>query len=190
MAWLGRLLRNRRAGAQRLAWNAPNLAAEGLLVLTSPDFIDGQAIPLLHAARRVGGGELSPALFWSRPPAGAEELMLVIEDADAPTPSPFVHCLALLDVSLTSLPQGGLSARRPAPGVRLLRSTIGRGFVGPAPIKGHGPHHYVFQLFALSRAVRRGPGGRPLESSRAREVIAAVEGVMARGRLEGTYERS
>lgn len=60
MAWLGRLLRNRRAGAQRLAWNAPNLAAEGLLVLTSPDFIDGQAI--LSSTQPGASGEGSSRL--------------------------------------------------------------------------------------------------------------------------------
>jgi hypothetical protein len=29
---------------------------------------------------------------------------------------------------------------------------MGRGYLGQAPIRGHGPHRYVFELFALAKA--------------------------------------
>ena len=73
---------------------------------------------------------------------------------------PAVHCLALIDPAAPQLEPGALAARQPAAGVRVLRSTIGRGYHGPGPIKGHGPHHYIFQLFALGAPVdgpRRDP---------------------------------
>lgn len=183
MAVLGKLLKNRRAGQARLAWNSPNLAGEETLVLTSPDFEHEGTIPTVHASKRAGGKDLSPALTWSPAPEGTAQFLLVVEDPDAPTPSPFVHCVALLDASLTGLPQGALDAKNPPSGVRILRSGMGRGYLGPAPIKGHGPHSYVFQLFALATPITADDSARP------RSVIAAVGQVLARGRLDGIYER-
>ena len=46
-----------------------------------------------------------------------------------------------------------LSPATVASGVQLLKSTSGRDYFGPAPIKGHRPHRYVFQLFALAAPV-------------------------------------
>lgn len=184
---MGTLLKNRRAGETGLAWNLPALAGPETLPLSSPAFADGAPIPAGHAGKRVGGGDVSPPLSWSAVPAGTAELLLVAEDTDAPTGKPFVHLLALVEPAVTSLDAGALSPAAAAVGVRLLKSTMGRGFVGPAPIKGHGPHHYVFQLFALA-APAVADGAAANESPRS--VLGAVRGpVLARGRLTGTYER-
>src|SRR5215472_4566613 len=118
MAVLGKLLKNRRAGPAGLAWNSPNLAGADSLALTSPDFENEGTIPTVHTAKRVGGKNLSPALAWSPVPEGTAQLLLVIEDPDAPTGSPFVHNVALLDPSLTALPRGALDAGNPGAGVR------------------------------------------------------------------------
>ncbi len=91
--------------------------------------------------------------------------------------------------SLTSLPRGALDAKNPATGVRVLRSSMGRGYRGPGPIKGHGPHRYVFQLFALAKPVTAGRNGDALDSARPRDVLATAGDVLARGRLDGFYER-
>lgn len=183
MAVVGKLLKNRRSGQDKLAWNASNLAGEESLSLSSSDFGNEETIPVVHVAKRLGGQDLSPALTWSPVPEGTVQLLLVIEDPDAPTPTPFVHCVALLEPSVTSLPQGALDASSPAPGVRVLRSTVGHGYRGPGPIKGHGPHRYVFQIFALSTPVTVPDSVKP------REVIADASGILARGRLDGFYER-
>jgi Raf kinase inhibitor-like YbhB/YbcL family protein len=186
MAVLGKLLKNRRAGEGRLAWNAPNLAGPQTLELISPDFANEATIPVAHAAKRVGGQDLSPSLNWSVVPDGTTQLLLVVEDPDAPTPTPFVHCVALLEPAVMGLAAGALNATNPASVVRVLRSGMGRGYKGPAPIKGHGPHRYVFQLFALAEPI---PGGAALGSARPRAVLAAAGDVLARGRLDGIYER-
>ena len=185
---VGVLLKNRRAGETKLAWNLPNLSAPETLVLTSGAFGDGEAIPAEHAGKRAGGRNLSPQLAWSAPPDGTTELLLVVEDADAPTPRPFVHCVALIEPQVRELPSGALAAGNPAAGVRVLRSGMGRGYLGPEPIKGHGPHHYTFQLFALATAAAGGEAAA--EQAKPRALLSSVSGpVLARGRLTGVYER-
>jgi Raf kinase inhibitor-like YbhB/YbcL family protein len=184
MALAGRLLKNKRAGQEGMAWNAQNLAGPDTLELSSPDFGHEAAIPVIHASKRIGGQDVSPALTWSAVPAGTAELLLVVEDPDAPMKVPNVHCVALLDPSLTSLPQGALDAAKPAPGVRIMPSDTGSGYRGPAPVKGHGPHRYVFQLFALGKPVTAAQDARP------RGLLASAGDVLARGRHDGFYERT
>jgi phosphatidylethanolamine-binding protein (PEBP) family uncharacterized protein len=190
MAILGTLLKHKRAGETGLAWNQPNLAGPPTIALTSADFVHGGELALAQAGRRAGGGNVSPALAWTGTPGGTAQLLLVVQDVDSPTGTPFVHCVALLDPELTALPAGGLSADGPAGGVRVLRSGMGRGYLGPEPIKGHGQHLYVFQLFALAAPITRTVGGAELESARPKAVLAAVGGPsLGRGRLDGCYQR-
>jgi Raf kinase inhibitor-like YbhB/YbcL family protein len=189
VAIMGKLLKNRRAGQDGLAWNSPNLSGADTLALSSPDFGSDETIPTVHAGKRLGGEDLSPALSWSTVPAGTAQLLLVIEDPDAPTPKPYNHGIALLDPSVTSLAQGALDAGNPAAGVRLLGSGSSRGYLGPAPIKGHGPHRYVFQLFALGKPLTVGTSETVPDSAKPRDVLAAASDVLARGRLDGFFER-
>jgi Raf kinase inhibitor-like YbhB/YbcL family protein len=182
----GAPLHGRRSGQSGLAWNSANLAGEETLTLSSPDFAHEGTIPAVHASARVGGNDLSPALTWSPAPQDTVQLLLVIEDPDAPTPTPFIHCVALLDPSATRLGQGALDASNSSAGVRILRSGRGRGYFGPEPPKSHGPHRYVFQLFALAAE----PGGAALDSAKPREVLAVASDVLARGRLDGFFQRA
>lgn len=190
MTVLGTLLKNKRAGEAQLTWHLPAMAGPEVLVLHSSDFEDGSPIPKVHAGKRAGGENRSPALDWSGTPAGTAHLLLVVEDIDSPTRAPFVHGLALLEPDLVTLPTGALNAERPVQGVRVLRSGMGRGYMGPEPIKGHGPHRYVFQLFALPAAITSAEGGTALDTARPRAVLASVTGpALARGRLDGLYTR-
>jgi Raf kinase inhibitor-like YbhB/YbcL family protein len=180
---VGRALRGRRAGEGKLTWHRTAAGAGETFTLTSPAFGDGCPIPLRHAATKAGQN-LSPPLAWSGEPPQAAELVLIVEDADAPTPRPFVHCVARIDPAIGSLPEGAL-----APGTAVKGITIGRGglrqtgYTGPRPIPGHGPHHYVFQLFALDRALPQPSTISP------RALAAAMSGrVIARARLTGVFE--
>ncbi|MGQ4344685.1 MULTISPECIES: YbhB/YbcL family Raf kinase inhibitor-like protein [unclassified Streptomyces] len=190
MSLLGRLLVNRRAGETHTAWNLPNLQGPDELTLTSGQFGDGDAMPVAHAEKYAGGDNLSPHLAWTPPPSGTQQLLLVVEDIDVPVGKPAVHCLALVDPDVGHLEAGGLNTGQPAPGVRLLKSTIGRGYHGPAPVKGHGPHHYTFQLFALAAPVDSGSAATSVDRARPRTLLPAITApVLARGRLTGVYER-
>jgi Raf kinase inhibitor-like YbhB/YbcL family protein len=181
---LGRLLRRVHAGEHKLLWNDPRLAAPGpALRLSSPAFEAGGRLPLRYAG--VGVGEnLSPPLRWSEVPAQARELVLVLEDPDAPLPWPFVHLMVFgIAPDCTELKEGALStiASTGRFGANTFRR---RSYAGPRALPGHGPHRYVFQLFALSRAVN------PDVSTRRELLEGAAGGVLRRGRLDATFERS
>ena len=196
MTALGRLLRNHRSGDTHGAWNSPNLIGPELLTVTSRNFADGGEIPADHAGKRVGGANISPHLAWTPPPTGTRQLLLVVEDIDTPlVKKPAVHCLALIEPSgpgtpPDELPPGTLAPRQSNPRVRVLRSTIGRGYHGPEPLQGHGPHRYTFQLFALSDPVTDDATRRGAHRAGPRTLLASITGpVLARGRLTGVVER-
>jgi hypothetical protein len=187
---LGTLLKNKRAGEAQLTWNLPTMAGPDVLGLHSADFDHEGVIPKAHVGKRAGGENRSPALAWSGTPVDTTQLLLVVQDIDSPTRTPFVHCVALLEPDLVALPTGALKAESPVQGVRVLRSGMGRGYLGPEPIKGHGPHRYVFQLFALPTPITSAEGGTPLDTAKPKAVLAAVSGPpLARGRLDGLYTR-
>jgi hypothetical protein len=176
------------------AWHRPNLQGPEVLTVTSRHFDHHEEMPLEHVGKRVGGNNVSPHLAWTGLPPETTELLLVVEDLDVPMSKPAVHCLALIDPSALDLPDqlppGALSAKEPAAGVRILRSTIGRGYHGPEPIKGHGPHRYTFQIFALSTETASAVGGTELDRVKPRALLESVSAsVVARGRLTGVYER-
>lgn len=182
---LGRLLRGRKAGEDKLAWYHPAVAAApATLQLRSGSFADGETIPRRHAGRGVGDN-LSPALSWSGLPEGTRELLLIVEDADAPLPRPFVHLIASgIDPQLPGLAEGVLDG--PANRFAALgRNSFGKpAYVGPRALPGHGPHRYSFQLLALDRALRFDT------PPKLRELLAGLDGaVLARGRLDGLFER-
>ncbi|MEU5538391.1 YbhB/YbcL family Raf kinase inhibitor-like protein [Streptomyces sp. NPDC020362] len=190
MTILGTLLKNKRAGEAHLTWNLPAMAGPEVLDLHSADFEHESVLPKANVGKRAGGENRSPALAWTGTPQSTAQLLLVVEDIDSPTRTPFVHCVALLEPELVTLPTGALNAGSPAQGVRVLRSGMGRGYLGPEPIKGHGPHRYVFQLFALPTAITSAEGDAPLETAKPRAVLATASGpALARGRLDGLYTR-
>jgi Raf kinase inhibitor-like YbhB/YbcL family protein len=181
---LGVVLRSRRAGHHTLAWTRPDLQAPENFTLASPAFDDGAPIPEKHRGRLLGAN-ISPALSWTQPPAGAVELALIVQDPDVPFGKPATHALTLgIDPSLAGIPENALASHSPIPGVRHGKGALGRrGWAGPLPIRSHGPHAYVFQLFALDK-----PPGLPA-SFALDDVIAAIKGhAIGRARLDGTYE--
>jgi Raf kinase inhibitor-like YbhB/YbcL family protein len=181
---LGVALRNRRAGHQTLAWARPELSAPENFTLTSPAFDQGAPIPERHRGRLLRAN-ISPALNWTPPPAGTAELVLIVQDPDVPFGKPATHALTLgIDPSLDGMPENALANPSPVTGVRHGKGALGRrGWAGPMPIRSHGPHAYVFQLFAVDKAPDVSA------SFTLDDVIAAIQGhVIGRARLDGTYE--
>jgi Raf kinase inhibitor-like YbhB/YbcL family protein len=181
---VGLALRSRRAGQHTLVWARPGLLAPENFTLASPAFDHGAPIPDKHRGR-LRGANISPALSWTRPPAGSAELVLIVQDPDVPLGKPAVHALtAGLAPALDGIPENALTDPSPVPGLRHGKGALGRrGWAGPLPLRSHGPHSYVFQLFALDQ-VPELPASFTLD-----DVLAAIEGhVIGRARLDGTYE--
>jgi Raf kinase inhibitor-like YbhB/YbcL family protein len=161
--------------------------------LRSADIPSGGPIPLRHGYAGFGctGGNVSPALRWSEPPAGTRSFALLVHDPDAPTGgSGWWHWVVLdLPAGLRSLPAG---AGRPdgsalPPGARQIRTDYGTpGWGGPCPPVGDKPHRYVFTLHALKVETLQVPA----------DATAALAGYMVNANslgtatFTGTYGRS
>jgi len=180
------LLRNVHAGEKHLAWNDPVVSsAPNTIVLASDDFEAGGAIPIRFAGKGVGEN-ISPSLKWSNIPANTVELVLVMEDPDAPWPRPFVHLVAAgISPSTTGLSVGALSSDAASLGITLGTGTLGRpGYSGPRAPVGFGPHRYIFEIFALSKKIDL--AGPPKLS----ELLPKMDkSVLGRGKLEGIFEQ-
>ncbi|MCJ2070253.1 YbhB/YbcL family Raf kinase inhibitor-like protein [Methylobacterium sp. J-030] len=180
---VGAALSGLKAGVEKTAFHAsfPDIPAS--LALRSSAFVDGAAMP----ARFTADGEgVSPPLAWSGLPEGSASVVLLVEDAGSPTPQPLVHLIAW------NFPpdQGGLGegdASDPAPDKNLplgQNSFLRTGWLPPDPPSGHGPHAYVFQVYALRQPLdlAEKPGRGAL--------LTAMNGlVLAKGILTGTYAR-
>lgn len=181
----GRLLRKARPGSDELAINdAAFQDVPGDIVVESSAFTDDGPLPV---SCTDDGEKLSPPLSWRGVPAGAEAVVLIVEDADSPTPSPLVHVILWdLDGADGQLAAGDLdgptsTGEGHSLGKNSYRKTE---YLPPDPPSGHGPHRYCFQMFALDRRLDFDqPPSR-------REVLDGMRGhALAKGCLVGLYER-
>ncbi|WP_428377683.1 YbhB/YbcL family Raf kinase inhibitor-like protein [Lichenicoccus sp.] len=184
-AGVGRALKSVRPGTQALVTQDASFAdVPDVIAVTSTAFPPDGPIPSRYTE---DGEKLSPPLEWIGVPPEAQALVLLVEDADSPTFRPLVHAI------LGDLPpyDGGLAeGDLPASGSGSERFGMGRnsflshGWLPPDPPRGHGPHRYAFQMFALDEvpSFNKAPGRSAL--------VAALRGhVIARGLLIGTYSR-
>lgn len=180
-AWLGKALKNVHAGHGKLAiasLGADDVLNKGGFRLSSPAFNDGEALDPSFTADEEDA--VAPPLEWTAPPAGALEMALIVEDPDAPTPEPFCHWLVW-----GLRPQQGKLLEGETPPRVGKNSFRNSEWLLPDPPTGHGPHEYIFQLFALDVGIPLMPGaGRS-------ELVEAMQGhVLAAAVITGTYERN
>ena len=181
---IGYALRNRRAGHDALAWASPDLQAPENFMLTSPAFEHRAPIPE-HYRGKFFGTNISPAIAWTTPPDGTAELALIVQDPDVPIGKPATHALTFgIDPALGNLPDNSLTYPSPITGLKHGKGPLGRlGWAGPKPPRSHGPHSYVFQLFALDYHPDL-PDKFTID-----DAINIITGhVVGRARLDGTYE--
>jgi len=112
--------------------------------LTSTDITDGGILP---DAQVQAKGNTSPHLKWSGAPEGTKSFAITVFDPDAPTGSGFWHwTVANIPADVSEIPAGGPLP----PGAVEGRTDFGEpGFGGAAPPPGHGPHRYIFTVFAV-----------------------------------------
>jgi Raf kinase inhibitor-like YbhB/YbcL family protein len=181
---IGHALRGQRSGLDQTLFQRVDLRqGMGALEVRSLAFEDHAPLPSSYTADGAG---TSPPLQWVGVPARADSVVVVVEDADSPTPHPLVHAiLAGLPGEDGSLPEGAMNKADADPQAQLGRNSfLGVGWLPPDPPPGHGQHRYVFQVFALAP-------GATLPATPGREAVLQVlqEYAIASGCLIGTYER-
>ena len=149
--------------------------------LTSKDVKEGGVIADKFVFNSFGctGGNVSPSLEWSNPPAGTKSFALMVHDPDAPTGSGFWHWVVYnIPADARSLAAGAGAA----PSTTLPKGSVQSatdfgvpGWGGPCPPPGSGVHHYRFMLLALSVEKLELPAN----------ATAAFVGFNARGNLLG-----
>ena len=128
-------------------------AAAQTMTLTSPDLASGTfATQYILNGFGCTGGNISPAVTWSNPPAGTKSFVLNVFDPDAPTGSGFWHWAVYnIPATATGLARGAgnspatrLRARCRAEPILAFPATA-----APARRKAIAPHHYHFTIFAV-----------------------------------------
>lgn len=155
------------------------------ITIQSPAFAPNAVIPRKHTG---DGDDVSPPLLWSGVPDAARELVLIVDDPDAPV-GDWVHWLVYgIPTDALGLPEGipagvpKLAAPRGA--IQGTNSWHKTGYGGPAPPRGHGVHHYHFKLYALDKPLGLEPGATK------QALLAAMHGhIIAQGELVGIYQR-
>lgn len=138
------------------------LLSRGGFKLSSPAFDAGEELDPCFSAQEEDA--VAPPLEWSAPPAGSQELVVIVEDASSAGDTPQCHWLVW-----------GLAGQRG----KLLEGEVpprtGKNAFGnsewllPDPPEGE-TRHYVFQIFATELPLTLMPG-----ASR-EELIAAIKG--------------
>jgi Raf kinase inhibitor-like YbhB/YbcL family protein len=183
--FVGHALREQRAGLDQIVFNRlPLRDGHGAIAVTSGVFVDHGPLPVACTADGEG---VSPPLRWSGVPASATSVVLIVEDADSPTPHPLVHAIAVgLPAAEGALRGGALADDDGTPADATLgrNSYLQHGWLPPDPPPGHGKHRYAFQVFAIS-------GDEPVPEAPGRDALMALlqARAIASGMVIGTYER-
>jgi Raf kinase inhibitor-like YbhB/YbcL family protein len=158
-------------GVKRMAWT-----------LKSPSFSEGQRIPDKFTCV---GQNVSPELTWDPAPNGTQEIVLIVDDPDAPMGTWNHWILYGIAPDRTSLPENvNKNAEVKDIGLQGITSSRRPGYGGPCPPPGP-DHRYFFKLYALSAKTNL-PVGAPLK-----HVEDAIKGkIIVQAQLMGTYNRS
>jgi len=182
---VGEALQNQRAGLEHTVIERLRSSSELTPIeVSSSAFAVENAMPVKYTA---DGGGISPPLEWRRLPQDSSFVAIIVEDADSPTPHPLVHAIVVnLDPRESSIVEGALDSPEHR-GVGLQtgpNSFLAHAWLPPDPPPGHGPHRYVFQVFAVRGPLfEKAPGREEL-------VRTITEFGIGAGCVIATYERA
>lgn len=148
--------------------------------LKSDAFKAGEDIPRKYTCDGAG---ISPPLSWNNIPDNARELVLIVEDPDAPAGN-WAHWVVYgLSPDVNNLSEN-IPKKDTASGFKQGKTTGGGiGYEGPCPPRGS-THRYFFRLYALDKTLDIKPG------STRDAVRKQIEGhIAAQGELMGRYSR-
>lgn len=181
---VGQWLQNRHAGIDDTVFYRLDNPRLPRIDVRSSAFSSDGFIPIQYTADGLG---LSPPLQWSGVPPETSSIVLIVEDADSPTPHPLVHAIVVnLGIDDAGVAEGAINnTEREGFALQVGRNSfLKQSWLPPDPPPGHGEHRYVFQIFAMHRseAFSAAPGRNEIFS-------ALKEGALAGGYLIGRYGR-
>lgn len=124
--------------------------------VTSKDIIKGELSDVKFMSGDFGiegGQDISPEVSWSNAPTDTKSFVVTLYDPDAPTGSDFWHwAVANIPATVNELPQGAgnkNNSNLPSGAIQLPNDARAKKYIGAAPPKGHGVHHYFLTVWAL-----------------------------------------
>lgn len=157
--------------------SVPTPSASQRIAVTSTAFTENGIVPRRYTC---DGANVPPPLAFTGVPADAAELVVVLEDPNAPHGT-FTHWLMwgvpARDTRLTAgtVPGGATEGRN---------SFKKTGYGGPCPPKGAAPHRYVVSVYAADRKLALDTDASPDDVRR-----ALTGHTLASGTLTGRYGR-
>lgn len=144
-----------------LSGSSPAMATG--FTLSSPGRADNAMLTQPYAGKNPAnpncvGENLSPALAWTRAPAGTRSFAIVMDDQAGRAGLGVNHWTAYgIPATLNALAEGEASTG----GSKLVmgKNTLGMSYLGPCPPRGNAPQHYVYTLIATSLAPDALPPG-------------------------------
>ena len=161
-----------------------------VIMMTSPAWKDGGVIPSKHTQ---AGTEISPALAWTSAPEGTESFVLIMRDLDGLSnlgaDTHLYWILWNIPKEARAIPEGVPALEELPDGTRQI-SMAGPWYRGPAASIAGPPHHYAFELFALSAKIDVAAVGQTPAASEA-AVRAAMSGkLLGKGTFIGLFKRN
>jgi len=150
--------------------------------ITSPVFKHNEAIPSKYTC---DGNNVNPPLVFREVPAGAQSLVLIMDDPDIPAFVKEKMGIEVFDhwIIYNIPPETSKLSENSSPlGLEGKNSSGSSGYTGPCPPDQQ--HRYFFKLYALDKFLDLAAGATR------QEVETAVQGhVLAEAELIGLYER-
>ncbi|MBZ5943101.1 YbhB/YbcL family Raf kinase inhibitor-like protein, partial [Weissella cibaria] len=101
-----------------------------------------------------GGQDISPEVSWTGTPSDTKSFVVTLYDPDAPTGSGFWHWAVYnILATVNKLPQDAGNkdnSKLPSKAIQLPNDALTKKYIGAAPPKGHGVHHYFLTVWALN----------------------------------------
>ncbi len=109
-------------------------------------------IPPKYIMVQAGGKNLSPPIAWENVPPETKSLVLLCVDIH-PIARNWIHWIVInIPPEIKGFEEGASNRSIKAPAKELTNSYGFKGWGGPQPPPGTGPHPYVFKLYALNTA--------------------------------------
>jgi len=155
------------------------------LTLTTTAFQDGGIIPDKYT--QASTTPVSPALSWTNVPMGTQSFVLNMHDPDVAiggNTTDVIHWIAWdIPGTATGLPEGVPAQATLSDGtVQGMNQRNVPGFLGPGAPAAGPPHHYTWELFALSEKLNLPP------TTTRDEVLKAINGkIVGKAVLVGRF---